>query len=255
MNCKDVRQELSLGRPISDGAAEHVQSCAGCGRMMEALRTPADMPGQAKISAIQDSLIANLQPVRPLPSNGKLILLALLFFVVFVNAVTMLFGYQGFAHMSVMQKTFYGATILLLGIAFIKAISEQLIPGQRARIGVVWPIVGSIVVLALLVSGFFPQFDTDRFVERGIPCLWLGMACAAVYCLLEYPFVRRGFAPSPVLAGAIVAGFGGLAGVGVLALHCPLQNAAHIMVWHLGAIALSAAAGLLLVRLAQSVRR
>ena len=254
MSCEDVRQELSIGKSISGRAAEHVQSCPGCSRMIQALRTPTEMPGQAKLAAVQERVLASLQPVRPLPSDGKLTLLALLFFVVFVNAVTMLFGYTGYEHMNAMQRLWYIATILVLAVVFTRSVSEQVIPGQRARVGVIGPIAGSMVLLALLVSTLFPHFETTSFVARGIPCLRLGMACAAVCSLLVFPFVRRGFSPSPLLAGGIVAAFGGLTGVGVLALHCPLLNAAHIMVWHLGAIALSSVAGLLLVKLVQSLR-
>jgi hypothetical protein len=42
----------------------------------------------------------------------------------------------------------------------------------------------------------------------------------------------------------LIGCFAGFAGVAVLSLHCPLQNSAHIIVWHLGAMALSALCGM-----------
>ena len=61
--------------------------------------------------------------------------------------------------------------------------------------------------------------------------------------LLSWLVVRRGFAINPVSAGLIAGALGGIAGVGMLELHCPNFEAAHLLVWHMAVVPLSAALG------------
>ena len=58
--------------------------------------------------------------------------------------------------------------------------------------------------------------------------------------------LRRGFAVNPPSAGLVAGTLGGLAGVGMLELHCPNFQAAHILAWHTAVVPVSAALGALL---------
>jgi hypothetical protein len=58
--------------------------------------------------------------------------------------------------------------------------------------------------------------------------------------------LRRGFAVNPASAGLVAGTLGGLAGVGMLELHCPNFQAAHILVWHIAVVPVSAALGAML---------
>jgi hypothetical protein len=60
---------------------------------------------------------------------------------------------------------------------------------------------------------------------------------------LTWLLMRRGFVTDP-LAGAVAGGaFAGLLGMAVLALHCPIFSATHIIVWHAGVIVVTSVAG------------
>jgi hypothetical protein len=58
--------------------------------------------------------------------------------------------------------------------------------------------------------------------------------------------LRHGFAVNAASAGLVAGTLGGLAGVGMLELHCPNLQAAHILVWHTAVVPVSAALGALL---------
>jgi hypothetical protein len=55
--------------------------------------------------------------------------------------------------------------------------------------------------------------------------------------------LRRGFALNSVSAGLAAGMLGGLTGVGVLELHCPNFQAAHVLLWHTAVAPLSGAVG------------
>jgi hypothetical protein len=77
----------------------------------------------------------------------------------------------------------------------------------------------------------------------------LGLVCGALSAAPFWLLLRKGFLASPVAAGATIGSFAGFAGVAVLALHCPIENSAHILVWHLGAMMLAAMAGIVVADL------
>jgi len=56
-------------------------------------------------------------------------------------------------------------------------------------------------------------------------------------------------------AGLARGALAGLAGVGMLELHCPNFEAPHVMVWHTAVLPLSAAAGALLAWSSRSLKR
>ena len=120
---------------------------------------------------------------------------------------------------------------------------QEMIPGSKRKSSPRWAIAAATLSLALLVSVLFRNFDLDRFVALGIPCLRLGCICAVVAGALFWFVLRKGSFTSPVAASTTAGFFAGLAGVAVLALHCPIQNSAHIIVWHLGAMVLGGLGG------------
>jgi hypothetical protein len=91
----------------------------------------------------------------------------------------------------------------------------------------------------------FRDYQTDHFFSIGIVCLLTGLLHAIPAALLGWLLIRRGFAVNPVSAGLVAGMLGGLAGVGVLELHCPNFQAIHVLVWHTAVVALSATAGAL----------
>jgi hypothetical protein len=105
-----------------------------------------------------------------------------------------------------------------------------------------------MLVSGLVVSIFallFRDYQTSDFFAAGIACLLTGLLFAFPAALLAWLVLRRGFAVNPVSAGLVTGTLAGLAGLAMLELHCQNFQAAHVLVWHIGVIPLSAAAGAL----------
>jgi hypothetical protein len=101
------------------------------------------------------------------------------------------------------------------------------------------------VVLAGVFALLFRDYRTDHFVSAGIVCLLTGLLHAVPAALLSWLVLRRGFAVNSASAGLAAGTLAGLAGVGMLELHCANFQATHILVWHTAVIPVSGAAGAL----------
>ena len=228
---------------LPPAANEHIEGCDGCRSLVDVLAQPSDPVRPQLVSEISARLNQQLQPVTPLPSDPVLVLFTFSIFVVFclsVGAAVRLFGYSA---MTPEERLLYYGLISVLGLCFAIAVVATSVPASKTRIPP-WMIeAGSAVLVALLVTVLFPSFHGYRFVSRGIPCLRLGCICAALFALLSTVLLRRGYVVAPRRTAILIGCFAGFSGVAVLALHCPLLDAAHILVWHLGAMAVSALAG------------
>ncbi len=103
---------------------------------------------------------------------------------------------------------------------------------------------GSAVLLGVFAM-LFHDYHTDHFISVGIVCLTTGVLHAIPVVLLSWLVLRRGFAVNSVSAGLAAGTLAGLAGVGLLELHCPNFQATHILVWHTMVVPLSGALGAL----------
>jgi hypothetical protein len=245
MNCNELKELLSEGRPLNGAAMDHLVSCAACRAMVESITLPETDPGTERINHIERLITASLKPVRPLPSNRTLIWNLLALFTAFSLIAAIPVGYNGFHVLTPFQRLAYYTMIFLFAMGFSANTVQQMIPGSSRTANPRWLIVGCLLSLVLLVALLFQKFDLDRFVRLGIPCLRLGSICALIGGGLFWFVVRKGFFTSPIEASTTVGFFAGLAGVAVLALHCPIENPAHIIVWHLGAAVLGAFGGAL----------
>lgn len=246
MNCEHIRDLLSEGRPLTDPAKAHVASCAECRAMLQTLSVPETQLDRERVLQIQRVITASLKPVRPLPSDRTLIAIFLTLFTAFSLIAAIPFGYIGFHALSIQQKFTYYLLISLFAILFAVTTSQQMIPGSKRTVDSSWLIVAALLSLALVSVALFPNFGLDRFVSHGIPCLRLGTICAILSGSFFWFVLRKGFSTSPVEAATSAGFFGGLAGVAVLALDCPIQNSVHIIVWHLGAMVLGGLGGAVL---------
>jgi hypothetical protein len=159
-------------------------------------------------------------------------------------------GFYGIEKMGLGQRALIFATLGVLAWVTATKFVHEMIPGSRR-----WLSPGAILGIssAALLGVFallFQDYQTHHFLSAGIVCLVVGFLFAIPAGLLGWLVLRRGFAVSPVSAGLAAGTLAGLAGVGMLELHCPNFEAAHVLVWHTAVVPLSAAAGALLARLA-----
>jgi hypothetical protein len=241
MNCERIQMLLLQGKPLPPAAQQHAASCAACRTLAQPIALPEASLDSKRIGQIQKQLTQSLTPVRPLPSDTVLIAILLAAFFSFSFLIAVPVGYLGFHSLSTYQKLVYYLPISLLAVQLAIASVRQMIPGSKPQSK--WAIPATALSTVLLVPVIFPDFSLQHFVAEGIPCLCFGSICALVSGSLLWFFFRRGFFTRPVLAAFVIGTFAGLAGFAVLALHCPILNAAHILVWHGGAMLLSGIGG------------
>ena len=250
MNCRDLEKFLAAGRPLTPELANHVQQCAGCRALLQSLSQADEaLPGEPffpseRVRTGIGNLFTQLTPVTALPSDGVLISLTLGVFVAFSILLAVLVGLQGYLALTPMQRAFYCGPIFFFALLFSMVSVQVAIPGAKVRVQGWRVAVSSVIALAWIVSALFRNFGLDHFVSRGFPCLRFGCVCALLFGILAAVILRRGYVTNPGTASALIGCFAGFFGVAVLSLHCPLQNAPHVIVWHLGAVAVSALGGL-----------
>lgn len=195
------------------------------------------------LNRIGDTVRASLKPVPALPpfallTGGVLLVCA----AVSVGGAAR-GGFFGFAKMDALER---GLIFCLLGViawAAADSFVRSMIPGSRRYLSAT-ALMGWICGLMLGVFGLlFRDYTTHAFFSAGIACLMAGLFHAIPAALLAWLVLRRGFAVETVTAGLAAGLIGGVAGVGMLELHCPNFEAAHVLVWHIAVVPVSGALG------------
>jgi hypothetical protein len=198
------------------------------------------------LERIGDSIKLSLHPVRPLPP-GWLMALGLVLVCAAVSlAGAARLGFFGVAKMNLLERSLVFPALGLLACLAAVSFVHQMIPASRLRVSPGALLALSSVALLAVFADLFRDYHTDHFFSAGIACLLTGLLHAIPAGLLCWLMLRRGFAVNPASAGLVAGTLGGLAGLGMLELHCPNFQAAHILVWHTAVVPISAALGALL---------
>ncbi len=207
-----------------------------------ALRGPHDVKSEV-LHRIADSLKVSFAPVRPLPSS--IVLTAVVFFVCVAVAIAgaARAGFFGFAKMHLMERWIIFGLLGALAWAAARSFVHAMIPGTRRHITAARLLGWSCVALVGLFGLLFRDYETHQFFRLGIACLATGLLYAVPAALFSWLLLRRGFAVNMVTAGLSAGLLGGLAGIGMLELHCPNFEAAHVLVWHIAVAPISSAVG------------
>ncbi len=208
---------------------------------------PSNPPDNALLSKIQAQLGASLtKAVSPLPANSILMAIGLAIFAAVAFALAAWKKFYAITALSATEMVVYYGMIAILAILFARAVVERMIPGERRVVPSLALWSGSLLILSVLSFFIFADRSLDDFVAAGLPCLRLGSLGAALSGLIGWRLLRRGYLVSPREALLLYGFFAGLVGVAVLALHCPIRNSLHVVVWHVGAMVLAGLAGALL---------
>jgi len=114
-----------------------------------------------------------------------------------------------------------------------------------------------VLVLAGLgcsVAVLFPWKGASDLSSAGWRCSIRGLLIAIMSGGIAAWTIRRGLALQADLLGATVGLLAGLTGVTVLQFNCPVLEAPHILVWHVGIVIVAATAGFLVGRLWSTLR-
>jgi hypothetical protein len=209
----------------------------------------------ALVDRIVNSLGASLRPVRPLPSSRVLVAVLMAACVAVASAGATVLGLHGIRAMSAVRiALIFPVLLTLISLAAVVCESEM-IPGSRHRVTPWVLLVSGCLALTAVFALLFTDYRSERFVSQGIACLTAGLLLAIPTAVIGWWVLHLGFAVDSLTAGVAVGTLAGLAGVSMLELHCPNFEAPHIMVWHTAVLALSGAAGALLVWAGRYLRR
>jgi len=193
------------------------------------------------LERIGDSIKPSLRPVRPLPpvwlmAGGLVLVCAAVSLAGAARA-----GFFGVAKMNLLERWLVFPALGLLACFAAVSFVHQMIPASRLRVSPGALLALSSVALLAVFAHLFRDYYSDHFFSAGIACLLTGLLHAIPAGLLSWLMLRRGFAVNPGSAGLVAGMLGGMAGVGMLELHCPNFQAAHILVWHTAVVPVSAA--------------
>jgi hypothetical protein len=188
------------------------------------------------------AILGDLRPVRPLAPVWVFTLTLLVVFAAFAAASAAALGLAGVRALGPPQRTLIFSTLLATAWLAAAACARQMRPASGRNLSSLALAVASLVfpiVFALL----FHDYGTVNFVKGGIPCLRAGLAVAIPTGLAIAWILRRGFVLDWTAAGLAAGALAGLAGLGMLELHCPNLNAIHVITWHVAVVVSSGALG------------
>ncbi len=219
-----------------------------------ARRSPPQEVDAGVIERAKASLASSLEPVRPLRSSR--VFLAILFIISAAVAVlgAVVFGVRGLPVLSAIQRAvIFPMLIAAAAVAGIASVREMR-PAAGRRIGSLALALSILVPLAAFAF-LFRSYDPGNFVPDGVKCLTAGLACAIPAAIIAALVLRRGFVLDWPAAGIAAGTLAGLAGIGMLELHCPILKAPHIMVWHVAVVWISGLGGWLAGWMVQTAKR
>jgi hypothetical protein len=203
---------------------------------------PIAMPSSSAALAARRAILADLRPVRPLPAAGTLALAFLGLFASLAALSAAILGPHGLPALSPAQRAVIFPMLLAAAAAWAVACSRQMRPAGGARFGAP-ALLASIGLFPALFALLFRGYGVLNLVPQGIPCLLAGMGVAIPAGLAAVWLLRRGFVLDWSAAGLAAGVLAGLTGLAMLELHCPNLKAIHVLVWHVAVVALSAALG------------
>jgi len=238
--------EESAALPLAAQAQEHVRSCERCQALVSALNVPApsEPPSAAALHRIEQAIIADLRPVRPL-APARYAVAALV--SIFVSIVAFCGYGLGAFSLDVMSPLQTGVIFSILAASLgllAYSLARQIIPGSRHRIPPRQLPVAIVTALVVTVAVLFQFEHEGDFWANGWVCLRTGIPIGVLSALPFWLVLRRGAILSPGSTGAATGLLAGLAGASVLEIHCPNLDARHILVSHLGVAVVCSLGGL-----------
>lgn len=194
------------------------------------------------VENVESLLLKDLRPVRPLASVWWFSALLVGLFAFFAILSGSVLGLHGIRALSPSQMAWIFSA--LLGTAMIAAVASarEMRPASGVRFGYFVPVIANalfLIVFATLLTGYGMQ----NFVAEGIPCLVAGLSVSLPTAVAIALILRRGFILDWKKAGTVGGTLAGLAGLGMLELHCANLKAIHVMAWHVAVVVVSGTAG------------
>lgn len=200
---------------------------------------------------IQATLKSSLTPVRPIPSQDRLVLTFFAVFSLCTAGLIAILNKAGFHLMTGVQMALMVAIPAAGGILFSFTLAWRMVPGSRWRLpfSLVLPLSSLVMITAFAM--LFPWRTSAAFVSEGWPCAALELIIAIPATAVYWLIARRGaLFPSPGL-GATLTGLAVFLALMPLQFQCMFQQAPHLLIWHAGTALFLIGLGALIGKLGQ----
>ena len=260
MNCDDLSKALIEGSIASWPASEaqdHLNNCEQCRALVAVLSQPvSEAPhSSATFRRIERELATGLHPVRPIAAKGYLLASFGAIFLCVVALGVYRIGPFALEVMSLLQGGGILSTLAITAALLALSLANQMVPGSLHRVPPSVLPLAATISLAILIVVLFPFQHERDFWAKSWSCLRAGTPIGVLAAFLSWFVLRRGAVLSPRTTGALTGLFAGLVGTTVLEIHCPILDAGHILLSHLGIAVLGATAGLVFGWAAENDRK
>ena len=178
------------------------------------------------------SRFTDVVPVKPLPSQGRLVLVFLAVFAACAMELFAVMDKTGFHLMTQAQMGCMGAILASGGIMFSLALAWRMVPASRQGFPVSFVLalsgIGVIGGIALL----FPWQTSSSFVSEGRPCAVMELMIAIPAAVIFWLLARRGALVASAGLGAALTGLAVFLALTPLQTQGMFQQAPHLLVWH-----------------------
>ena len=191
-------------------------------------------------------LTSSLTPVKPLPSQSRLVMGFLAIFAASAAGLIAVMDKTGFHLMTAAQMGWMAA--ILVGGGMLFSLYPRLANGS-------WQPLGPPVFACFDAMGYGGDRGNRASLSvAGIPRFcFRGMACAAMELMIAVPatvvfwlLARRGALFASAGLGAVLTGLGVFLALAPLQSQCMFQQAPHLLIWHAGTAAMLIAFGALI---------
>lgn len=195
---------------------------------------------------VQGTLASSLTPVKPLPSQSRLVLAFLAVFAACAGGLIAVMDKAGFHLITGAQMAWITAILAGGALLFSLTLAWRMVPGSRQ---------GFPISLVLALTGFgviggiallFPWRTPRAFVSEGWPCAAIELMTAIPAAIVFWLLARRGALFGGAGLGAALGGLAVVLALTVLQFQCMFQQAPHLLVWHGGVAAVLIGLGALI---------
>ncbi len=233
----------------------HIAGCDRCRRLIRFFKSglSASEVRPDLLSALESKVRVSLAPVSPIWPRW---VFAIILFAIFTLAPVVVVLVRGpSSAMTRLQSGLVALILLGAGSLLAVSLSRQMSPGSRHSIHPTVLHVCAVAAFLAAVLVLFPWDLARGLAGAGMACTSHGLAFALPAAVCFWLIVRRGAILSLSLLGTTTGLLAGLMGAMVLHFRCPVAEASHIAVWHVGVPVLGALAGYFVSRLIEIRQR
>lgn len=196
-------------------------------------------------------LAQELEPVRPIRMAHGATLLALAIAVT-IAAVALWQGlWTGPVHGQAAAIYFIANGLIgLVGLASARAVVRMAVPRVGARQDASRWLLAALAILpvtALLIAALEGKLAGHDHAAEGMHCFLAGTASGVLVAAALVAWLRRGAPVAPNVAGFYTGVAAGALGSFAYGLSCPQDTIAHLGLWHVAPVMVSAVLGRLVV--------